>query len=91
METINKIYKWIRTDGLLHIETSALIFLVVAKAFSLVFPLFRIGAFALATTVTFLSGIAKEQWDAESGKGTAEMHDLLCDLFGLALGMLIWV
>jgi len=72
---------WIKTDGLLHLETSALI----AIAISLIFP------WAIAGGITLLIGIGKELWDKEHGR-VASWHDIVCDIGGIAIGLfLAWI
>lgn len=79
-EIWQRIRGYVRTDGLLHIETSALIFALFASAF----------CFYVGLLVTILTGFLKEVYDRVSGKGTAEWHDIICDGIGLLVGVLIW-
>jgi len=72
--------KWIRQDGLLHIETSAL--LVVA--ISVLLPVW------LSIVISFIFGIGKELWDKYYG-GVPSWHDVICDIIGLAVGTLITI
>ena len=67
---------WIRRDGLLHLETCALIVVL----FSAIVPVW------VASVVAFLAGIGKELWDLEHG-GVASWHDLICDCMGIAVGI----
>lgn len=70
-----------RTDGLLHLETSALI----AIALSLFL------AWWIAGLITLAIGIGKELYDKEHG-GVASWHDIGCDIGGIALGLLLaWI
>ena len=71
---------WIRRDGLLHLETCALI----AVVSGLVLPWWAAGPLAL------LAGIGKEIWDKYHG-GVASWHDVICDLIGVAVGTIITV
>lgn len=71
--------EWVSVDGLLHILVCALIVLV----FGAFLPLWA--AFIVAVVV----GIVKEVYDLLSRKGTPEWRDLLCDLIGIVLGLLI--
>jgi cell shape-determining protein MreD len=73
-------FKWIRQDGLLHIETSAL--LVVA--ISVLLPVW------LSIVISFIFGIGKELWDKYHG-GVSSWHDVICDIIGLAVGALITI
>ena len=75
---IKKIWAWIKRDGLLHLETCALIAVVV----SLFLPWWVGGLVALAT------GIGKEIWDSKHD-GVATWHDVVCDLIGIAVGIVI--
>lgn len=68
-----------RTDGLLHVETSALLFMLFAKLSVMV-----------AVLICLVLGIMKELYDKYSGKGLAEWHDIWCDLIGIAAGIIIW-
>ena len=72
---------WIKTDGLLHLETSALITVAVAT-FA---PLWAAGLSALAI------GVIKELYDKEHG-GVASWHDIGCDIGGILIGLfLAWI
>ena len=73
-------FKWIRQDGLLHIETSAL--LVVA--ISVLLPVW------LSIVISFIFGIGKELWD-KYHDGVPSWHDVICDIIGLAVGTLITI
>lgn len=84
MTIIGKIRKYVRTDGLLHIETSAILMAVAHKlaiAVGLCHPAF------VSVAITMAVGVAKEVWDRLTGKGTAEWHDVVCDIVGIAIGM----
>lgn len=88
MNFIKNIWRWLRSDGLLHIETSALAVIAMTKAASLVAPLWE--AKLAASMITLVLGIAKELiWDKAMGKGCAEWHDIYCDLIGIAVGLLL--
>lgn len=76
------IKSYVRTDGLLHIETSAVVLLVLRQAINILggpYPL------VFASVVTFLVGVYKECYDGISKKGSVEMHDIVCDIAGIAL------
>ena len=66
-----------RRDGLLHIESCALI----AAACGLFLPWWLAGAISLA------AGAGKEIWDIRHG--VASWHDVICDLIGVAIGTTI--
>ena len=69
---------WIRTDGLLHIETSALITVVLAT----------FAPWWVAAIVALIIGILKELYDREHG-GVASWHDVGCDAAGVLIGLFI--
>lgn len=71
------IWNWIRRDGLLHIESCAL----VAVIFGLFLPWWAAGIIALA------AGIGKELWDTKHG--VANWHDVICDIIGVLVGTLL--
>ena len=72
-----KLWSWIRRDGLLHIETCTLIVIL----FSIFLPWWAGGLISLA------SGICKELWDLKHG--VANWHDIICDIIGVILGIVI--
>lgn len=71
------IWSWIRRDGILHIETCALIAVVAG----LILPWWLAGIISLA------AGIGKEIWDTRHGVAT--WHDVICDLTGAFIGTII--
>lgn len=75
---MRKLWKWIRSDGLLHIESCALLIIAFAAFIPLVW----------AAGATVVVGICKELWDRKHG-GVASWHDVICDLCGVALGVLL--
>lgn len=80
MKMTGKIYRWLGTDGLLHVLCSVLI-VVVAGMFLPVWA-------SIVTAV--VAGIAKEiVWDRMMGHGDASWHDLTCDIIGVALGVAV--
>lgn len=78
MKLLKKLRSWIRRDGLLHGESCALLFLV----FALFMPL----GWAVAATVVV--AILVELWQKKHG-GVASWHDVVCDLGGVVLGVLM--
>ena len=69
------VWRWVRVDGLLHILAVYAIVLTFCGPLSWwVADLIAVGVF-----------IIKELVDLISKKGTAEWHDVLCDLIGLLL------
>lgn len=80
IDFLKKIWKWVRTDGLLHIGYAALIFLSLE-------PFMPWWVAAIITVVLF---IIKEIYDRHHG-GCAEWHDIICDCIGLAYGIIIFL
>lgn len=77
----------IRTDKLLHVETSALLVIMLARVLSFVMP--SVLAIILASFATFGIGFAKEYYDYSSGKGTAERGDVRADAIGILVGIIL--
>lgn len=75
---MGKISDWVRRDGLLHIESCALLVIVL----SLGLPVWA------ASVLGLLVGIGKEVWDRYHG-GVPSWHDFFCDCIGVALGALV--
>lgn len=69
---------WIRRDGLLHMETCALIVIVAGLAVP----------WWVAGLVGLCAGIGKELWDKRHN-GVPSWHDVICDCIGILLGMAI--
>lgn len=78
MKYLNKLFAWMGNDGMMHVILSALI----ASVLRLVLPT------GLAAVVTLAIGIAKELYDAKSGKGCCEVKDIVCDIVGILIGVL---
>ena len=77
-----KVWRWVRTDGLLHILA------VYAIVFTFYIPLPLWGADIVAVGIFLL----KEMVDLITKKGTAEWHDVICDLIGLgASNLVVWL
>ena len=77
-----KFWQRLRTDGQLHL----LACLCVLLGAYLFVPLWCANIIAVAVAV------GKEIWDAKTGKGTAEWHDIFCDMYGIIAGnLLIWL
>lgn len=85
LEKIRKFFtalvKYVRADGLLHIETCALLCVMLRWLQHL----------WLIAFIVFVIGILKGVYDKVSGKGTAEWHDLFCDIAGIILGIILIV
>ena len=76
---ILKVKDWVRTDGLLHIETCFIIYVIMNALFT----------WWVALLMTVAAAVGKEIYDHVSGKGTAEWHDVICDAAGLLLAILV--
>ena len=72
---LEKVWKWVRTDCLLHILVCDLIALWLAG----MVPLW------VALLVAFVIGVLYELWQLLSKKGCAEWHDIACDAIGVVL------
>lgn len=75
------LYHWMRSDGLLHASLSALLILILCPI---------VGSF-FAIVGTVAVGVGKEVYDEQSGKGYAEIHDIICDGLGIIFGLLIYL
>ena len=71
-------YKWIGTDGLLNMETSALLVML----FMLFFPVFW------ASLLTFIVVIGKCALDKSRGREN-EKHDFICAIVGILVGIIL--
>lgn len=79
IEYFKRLYKWMRTDGLLHASFSAL----------LVLSLNTFLPFIVALALTAVVGVMKELYDNISGKGFCEYHDIECNAIGMVYATLI--
>ena len=70
-----KIWSWIRRDGLLHIESCALIAIVSG----ILVPWWA------ASIIALFAGGLKELWDIKHG--AANWHDFICDSIGVLLAI----
>lgn len=75
---LNKGYKWLGTDGIINMETSALLVMV----FMVFFPIFWSAA------LTFLIIIGKCVLDKSRGRKN-EKHDLVCAIIGILFGVIL--
>lgn len=76
--------RWIAFDGLLHIETSFILVLL----FRLFMPPF------CAVLAALVLGLAKEVvdiWWRKSNTWRQALHDIICDLVGILLGIVFIV
>lgn len=82
MEKIKNFIKWVAIDGLQHIETIALVFLVFVP----------ITGFGWATLVAVLAGLGREVIQYLRGENTKEQvhHDMICNGIGLLLGYIVY-
>ena len=71
-------YNWLGTDGIINMETSALLMLV----FMVFFPIFW------SAILTFIIVIGKCALDKSRGKEN-EKHDLICSVVGILFGVII--
>lgn len=78
-EYLLKIKNYVRIDGLLHIETCFIIYVIMNALFT----------WWVALLMTVAAAVGKEIYDRVSGKGTAEWHDVFCDAAGLLLAILV--
>ena len=76
---MKKIWYWIRTDGLLHIETSALIVVLVSIVIS----------WWVGVGVSAVAGVGKELYDRSHEGHCAEWHDVICDGIGVVIGAVV--
>lgn len=72
IEFFKKVWRWVRTDGLLHILACVAI---VYTAAQFVKPWW-------ALVIGVVVGIGYELIQLVTKKGTAEWHDVICDLIG---------
>ena len=84
MKYLNRIFAWMGNDGMMHVILSS----IIACLLSLVIPTGLAAVAALAAMVTLAIGIAKELYDAKSGKGCCEVKDIVCDIIGILIGIL---
>lgn len=73
-------YKWIGPDGLLNLETAALLMVVL----TLIFPTIA------SAFITFIIMCAKCIGDSLEGRENEE-HDLICSIIGLVFGIIICI
>ena len=80
LKLIKSFYKWLNTDGLLHISFTSMII-----TFS--FPLIKWWSVGLAVLV----GIAKEVYDILVKKSDPKLsiHDLICDCIGIIMTVVL--
>lgn len=80
IKLMQKFYKWLRPDGLLHLVVSTLLVM-------LLLPLLPPCRWWIAAAAVIVIGLAKEFYDATDPEHSAEWHDVACDLIGIAVGV----
>lgn len=75
---MEKGYKWLGTDGIINMETSALLVML----FLVFFPIFWSAA------LTFLIVVGKCVLDKSRGRKD-EKHDLICAMVGILVGVIL--
>lgn len=83
MKLLQKFYKWLRPDGVLHLGISALLYLLLA-------PLAPPYRWWIPAAVVLILGLAKEFYDSTDPAHAAEWHDVACDLIGIASGVALY-
>lgn len=73
-------YKWLGNDGVINLETSALLTIILALFFS---PFW-------AALITFFIVIGKCTLDKSRGHEN-ELHDFICAIMGIAVGLSLGV
>lgn len=79
---MKKLFSWIATDGLLHIVVSMAIMLCLQ-------PL--VGTL-LSVCITLIIGLFKEFYDGvvqKDNNGEQVMHDVVCDVVGIVIGLIV--
>lgn len=76
---MRKFWQGLREDGQLHLMACLCILL---SAYLFV-PLW------VANLITLVVAVGREIYSAVTGDGTAEWHDIFCDLYGIIAGDLI--
>lgn len=74
----DKIYGYVRTDGLLHILASIALTAFLCVFFNMV----------VACIVAMAIGFLKEYYD-RNHNGTPEWHDIICDAIGIVIGCIL--
>ena len=85
LEFIKNVKDWVAVDGLLHIETSGIICLL----------LLLLGVNILySISLSIIIGILKEIYDIFIKKSNTyyqSLHDIICDLIGIAFSSIVYI
>ena len=81
---MNKVFKWLGIDGLLHFfVSSSIVLAMLTVSCSLV----------VSICVAFLAGLLKELWDAFVQKDNTwrqVLHDIICDIAGISAALFVY-
>ncbi len=72
---MNKLFLWMKEDGMKHVIVSAFL----CATLNLITSAFGAAFF------TFVIGTFKEAYDYYSGKGCSEFKDIVCNLIGITI------
>lgn len=75
---INRLFAWMGEDGMKHVICSALLCSLLNI---LICPYG-------ACFVTFFVGVFKEAYDQVTGRGTAELKDIVCNAIGIGITLI---
>ena len=85
LEFIKNVKDWVATDGLLHIETSGIICLL----------LLLLGVnIPYSISLSLIIGILKEVYDIfikKSNTYSQSLHDIICDIIGIAFSSIVYI
>lgn len=85
LEFIKNVKDWVAVDGLLHIETSGIICLL----------LLRLGVnIPYSISLSIIIGILKEVYDIfikKSNTYSQSLHDIICDIIGIAFSSIVYI
>jgi heme/copper-type cytochrome/quinol oxidase subunit 2 len=77
-DNLKKGYEWLGTDGIINMETSALLMMI----FMVFFPIFW------SAIITFIIVIGKCTLDKTRNREN-EMHDFICAIIGILVGVIL--
>ena len=78
MKIVNKTFELIGEDGMKHIILSS----VLATVIKTILPWW------VAGVITMAIGVGKEIYDYKTGKGHAQVKDIIADLIGVIIGVM---